>query len=1309
MGVVSQLNGGQAPAQGVVGRIKQQQQQAWEADNRAGQAAQRAAGVPSLASAISSPLGVTPQQRQSAVNPAPAQPAATGPTKLPGRDLPVVGPVLRALDVVEANPIRRKAGEIVQELYTPGAGLGAINALTGAAERTIGAKAASLVTSPLAKRVVQTGVAETVAGVPLAAGQYLASKGASGQADLGEVAKQGAIGGVAGGVLGAAAPVLGAGVRRFAPGISDALAGLVKRRQAISPEMEQTVQSAMAAAEPTANAATGLTGNLRPASQESYINRVMSTIRDEVNQRLTPPLENPNELAKWLRPHLGDNSLNEVRKLSYDDMAELAQEVRSNLSTYDTALQVAKERGYKLDDILSGKLPSITERAATDAQKRAYGIYDAPRVNVAQRPIATSPMAPAATEQPGLLNRIGSGIVGTIKQAGDQFTGGPNAGISPFRQADPYAALKTDTKSQLRSRFKKEPRAPLGVTASKAYTAVVDDLHPIQEFTRAVEDITGQAAGAADDPYKLALGSRGADMVARQILTQAQVDSAGNVIGKSLKDTLSQLPPGAFVDFEDYLVNKHAITRMEDRGEKVFRDSLGWTPDAGRTKVAELEAKYPAFKQTAQEVYDFQTNMLQRWMVDTGLLSGQQAAAMLEQNPYYVPMKRYFSDLEKTGGTGTRAKRAYGNQLAPIKKYSDTGSQRQVLSPIESMIENTDAFVKAAKRNQSMQALVRQLEQAPDDLAGFAQIVTDPPKKAGAVDITAADGVEDLLNSLDDDFDKVFRKKGTDDVVRVMVNGEPVYLQVNDKPLLEAILQLGPQQSNWFMNLVGKVTNTMKTLTTGVNPVFSLTRNLLRDIPSAYIASKTSNNPISFAGDMFSAALDIMKNREAYRDFKALGGGHSSPIAADRNLLKQSKRQVLPRKQGFASIGDAAGRGLEWLENMMNAVESAPRLAEYKRLASDGNVDDRLAGLFEAGDITVNFKRRGRISREVDKVFPYFNAAVQSLDKFARMYKDDPAQALVKTFAAITVPTMALYALNYDDPNYQKLSNRVKDNFLLIPKGDGTFFKIAKPREIGTLFSDIPERLLRLFAEQDPEAFKDFAGQLRTAFSLPGLEGATSAKTLTDIPVGFARDTVGGPLMDLLANKDFADRPIVPGYLENLSPGLQYDANTSSVAKWLGQQLEGTFLPASPKQLDYLLKSYGGVIGQLGIPATAPSNSGQNALESVGRSFLSNVTADPVYSNDISSELYRNKDKLDTAKADFAVTGELPDYYNDALRKFLNKVTDAQSDIRKQQRAIQGDTSIPADQRREQLRVLQEQINQLGQKANQVSSPIMSR
>src|SRR5574341_1522611 len=57
--------------------------------------------------------------------------------ELPGRNLPVVGPILRATDILEANPVIRKIGEIGRELYTPGAGLGNVAKLTTGAENLV--------------------------------------------------------------------------------------------------------------------------------------------------------------------------------------------------------------------------------------------------------------------------------------------------------------------------------------------------------------------------------------------------------------------------------------------------------------------------------------------------------------------------------------------------------------------------------------------------------------------------------------------------------------------------------------------------------------------------------------------------------------------------------------------------------------------------------------------------------------------------------------------------------------------------------------------------------------------------------------------------------------------------------------------------------------------------------------------------------------------------------------------------------------------------------------------------------------------
>lgn len=330
---------------------------------------------------------------------------------------------------------------------------------------------------------------------------------------------------------------------------------------------------------------------------------------------------------------------------------------------------------------------------------------------------------------------------------------------------------------------------------------------------------------------------------------------------------------------------------------------------------------------------------------------------------------------------------------------------------------------------------------------------------------------------------------------------------------------------------------------------------------------------------------------------------------------------------------------------------------------------------------------------ELDKIFPYMNAAIQGIDQIARLYKNNPVQATVKAFLALSVPGAVMYAVNHDDPNYQKISNRIKDNFMLIPKGDGTFFKIAKPKELGTLFIDLPERLMRKFAEEDPAAFRDFADQLRTNFLPPGISGALKDGGLTDRMLGVTGETILGPIADLAANENFSGAPIVPGYLDRLSPGLQADTKTTDIARWIGDKTYGTSLEQSPKKLDYLVRQYTGVIGQLGQPLLSPGGD-------IGSTLTQQVTADPVFSNDISTEFYKYKEKLDQAYTDRELR-DLPEWYSDPLRKHLGKISQNMSRVRKEIRAIQSDMSLGNKEKRDQLRELQERINTMAEEGNQ--------
>lgn len=882
-------------------------------------------------------------------------------------------------------------------------------------------------------------------------------------------------------------------------------------------------------------------------------------------------------------------------------------------------------------------------------------------------------------------------------------------GINPFGSKGRKYTNPDDTRTYIATKTDREP-INIAKMADDFYMKNVDNMQRVNQFDKYVEAQTGKKLNADERAYYSALNSRGSDVTAKHILTERLVDSQGTVVGHSLKDITSQIPASAYDNFLDYLIAKHAPTRMA-RGERVYREDLDMTIPDVEAKVADYERSYPQFKEIAEQLYDWDTQLAESWLVDTGIIPEEMLIAWKEANPYWSPNQRKFTELEKRN-RGSGAKRGFSNQNNPVREYSKTGSSRDIVDPIESRIEYVDRYVKTANRNRVMQVVYKQLQRHPEELEGFATILR---KENIDGETMNGDGLDALITSLDDEFNKTLHASDhtKDNVISALVNGERVYMRVDDPDFLDALSNLTPQATNAIVEGARKITSTMKTLTTGINPIFGLTRNIFRDIPEAYIFSKTTDNPFRYAWDVLDGFVsvfadggvsaisnsrtlqkltperfkDFLDDRaRLYKDYKALGGGHSSPVSADRNLLAQSKRDILPQQRKGPQLG---ARAWTALENLNNALESAPRLGEFKRSRkADPTYAGRVKGIFEAQDVTTNFKRHGQVVKDADAFIPYLNAAVQGLDKFARAFKDRPAAVTAKALAMISAPTIALYALNYNNPNYQKLNNYTKDNFYLIPTTDGTFVKIPKPRELGVPFGGLLERTMRAWNEEDPEAFKDFANTAQTMFTPPGLPLDELMKgDLVGAAIAPLRDTVAGPLVDVAMNENFIGAPIVPKYLEDVSPRYQYDANTSEVSKKLGDVLN-----ASPKQIDHLIRSYTGMIGQIGLPATTEG-------ATVGETLKKQVTADPVFSTDASGNFYDLKEKLGRQYADAKHTGVAPEGYDDDARKYMNRVASQMSEYTKALKELDTAEGLSKQEKKDYKRQLTDERNELARQA----------
>ncbi len=708
------------------------------------------------------------------------------------------------------------------------------------------------------------------------------------------------------------------------------------------------------------------------------------------------------------------------------------------------------------------------------------------------------------------------------------------------------------------------------------YTRTVDSNNPLKPI--------------GDKTYTLATNSKNVGGTIDYIFKDGLVDKNGKKVGASLKELVEDIPKGEEKDFWEYALQRHNIARATE-GKNVYMD---FTPEQSLEAVKKWESLNPEWKNKADNFTNWIDTFMNEWGIKSGLTDAEIYKGLREKYPNYLPTQRDFTDLE--GGLSFINGKGFVGQRTPLKKA--TGSERDIIDPVENIMELVNRTVRTAKYNEVGQSLVEAIQRNPNEMMKYAEIIDESQ-------------VNPNLNN----------------IVSVLQGGKPTHLMINDKSLLKSLEGLYKNSPNDVEKIAKKLTGTFKSLVTQKNPVFAV-RNIMRDVPTAYIYGNEAN-PIKFGADLFKAGKDLLTNSEVAQQYKALGGGGSNFFNSG-NVAKSAKE--LTKTSPLQKIGNV-------IETINNTTESAPRLAEFKRTLK--KTGDPQKALFDAADVTTNFSRGGDITKTLDSGVPYLNAGVQGLDKLVRQVKNKPLQTIGKATVAITAPTVALNLINKDNPAYQELDNRTKDNYFLIPKDDGTFVKIPKSRELGALFSSLFERIQRQ-SSGDKNAFKGYGKTLATSFA----------------PANPIESNIISPYLGLRANKDFADRAIVPQSMENLSPKYQYDEKTSEIAKKIGETAN-----ISPKQIDYLIKSYTGVIGQLGLPAATKSNYNGNTTKNLLKPITTQFTADPLYSNQSLTDFYDNYDMLQTKAADKNFTSKLPSKVVTREEELKNKFAKASKEI----------------------------------------------
>ena len=116
--------------------------------------------------------------------------------------------------------------------------------------------------------------------------------------------------------------------------------------------------------------------------------------------------------------------------------------------------------------------------------------------------------------------------------------------------------------------------------------------------------------------------------------------------------------------------------------------------------------------------------------------------------------------------------------------------------------------------------------------------------------------------------------------------------------------------------------------------------------------------------------------------------------------------------------------------------------------------------------------------RQYVSTVPFLNAGLQGLYRTARAVgkgSDQRAAVLAKMGAFVVTPTIGIYLLNKDNPNYWNQSQQIRDLNFMLPIGNNNWVKIPKPFEFGAISTIIESGLDDLYKRGNADAFFDTA------------------------------------------------------------------------------------------------------------------------------------------------------------------------------------------------------------------------------------------
>lgn len=770
----------------------------------------------------------------------------------------------------------------------------------------------------------------------------------------------------------------------------------------------------------------------------------------------------------------------------------------------------------------------------------------------------------------------------------------------------------------------------------------------------------------------------------------------------------------------DYSATQAILNSMDGEEHDNFQeDALNYVKDFEQTyDVKELWNKTnDATKTTLRKAYD------------SGMMGKEQYSNVNNMYMYYVPLRGWdeqtaedvyeYIDSERNPVSSV-LKSAKGRKSIPDEIFATIGNM-------------AESAIMQGNRNMMKQSFMSMVINHPTDIATLkkAWYVYDAVKDEWNIsmpDIQESDNAETIAEKLKNHEEqmKQLKENGlatqkpnglninyrinknniSQHVVQVKNGGKDYVIYINGNPrAAQAINGLtNPNvEQNPIFRSIATANRWLAANFTTRNPAFVLS-NLVRDLIFSNVAVSIKEDgkySSRFRKNILKAMPVVLRNLNGnpnnteadryFQEFIENGGETGYMHLNDVEKYKKKVRKELSKINGeMGSAKMAMDFAIDRLKDFNRWAEDISRFTTYMTSRQMGR--SITESVNDAKEVTVNFNKKGAgyktggffgmTSGIFRNLYLFFNASVQSLTNFKRLYDKQP----VKFYSALggfmsagfLMPMInnVLYSIfgGGDDDPYNDLPEWVRRNNLCIYTGNDTFLTIPLPIELRAFYGLGDYAYQLTTGKEKPSATniaKGTVGQLADLLPL-NPTGNEGLKT-------FMPDIMSPIFEAYVWNQDFTGKPVA-----KISPFNERDPEWKRVYKgtsgWLvdtskflndisngsgpGSEFRKGFIDFNPAKVEHLLESYfGGMAKTFNQAGKTIYYGGKSLIEQqkdedlvmrnvpIVNRFLNTVDERNAFSG-INTEYFNLRDEMDQFK--YELNGVKKSGNKDEYKEMLN-------------------------------------------------------